>query len=549
MKEFMERRDLAVSFALSAVLDLMVIIAAPAHIPALLPLVALQGVLALFKFRLGQAWLSLRKALYFYYIAFSYICYLLVGALMGPELPLAFMVAYYALALVLVGWNLAVRIIIRKSGRELQAPKVVRIVWEWVDAILWSLIMVAVVNTFVFQIYVIPTESMVPTYRVGDRPFVLKALSGPTIPLTSIKLPRIHRPDRGDIIVVKNTRPQYDHSLKGEASRFFNDLLFMSTFTLVNLNVDRNGDPLADPLVKRVIAREGDRLSMVDNQLYVQKTEGGEWLKADWAPYIPVTPAPRVKVVPLPADLATFLDDQDAAINALDPDAWYPAARQRLAALGTSLKARPFLPQAPEAFDYQDANLHALTQESFTALLGGLVWDLQRNPVPAGDALPESLAFFLTRPGLPGPELYWTKCLRTELYLKGKLLDIVEALVQNDGSTAAGDKVNQLVQEWQNRVDALFGRYVPGYVMDGNFESRNLEPFPAQGRIGQDEYLAMGDNRYNSLDNRHFSTTPTQRRLVRDAEYSFIYYGINNPYTVRLDDILGFPLFKVWPFD
>ncbi len=72
---------------------------------------------------------------------------------------------------------------------------------EYLEAILWALVLTAFLRTFVLQAFRIPSESMVKTLLVGDFLFVNKFEYGAKVPLTHIRLPGIRRPQRGDIIV------------------------------------------------------------------------------------------------------------------------------------------------------------------------------------------------------------------------------------------------------------------------------------------------------------------------------------------------------------
>ena len=65
------------------------------------------------------------------------------------------------------------------------------------DAVVQAVIMVACIHAVLFQLYVIPTESMVPKFLVHDRVIVTKAQSGPRIPLSPVKLPSLTAPKRG----------------------------------------------------------------------------------------------------------------------------------------------------------------------------------------------------------------------------------------------------------------------------------------------------------------------------------------------------------------
>jgi signal peptidase I len=72
-----------------------------------------------------------------------------------------------------------------KKGRNSRAAI------EWGILIVAALVIAVVIRTFVFQAFYIPSESMIPTLKVGDRVLVNKL---------SYKL---HDPRRGDIVVFK----------------------------------------------------------------------------------------------------------------------------------------------------------------------------------------------------------------------------------------------------------------------------------------------------------------------------------------------------------
>ena len=106
---------------------------------------------------------------------------------------------------------------------------------------------VLLVNIFIFQLYEIPSESMVPEFLIKDRVVVFKTPSGPKFPLSDVGLPAFRSYKRGDIVVFRN--PHYETTRKSEVKTLFLRL-FMLTFTKVNLNVDEYGEMKADPLVK-----------------------------------------------------------------------------------------------------------------------------------------------------------------------------------------------------------------------------------------------------------------------------------------------------------
>ena len=155
----------------------------------------------------------------------------------------------------------------RKVKRPLKSH-----IWENVDAVVQSIIIVIILQHFIFQLYVIPSESMVPTYLIQDRTLVTKYQSGPSIPLTRWKLPVLNRPRRGDIVVFQS--PEYTH--KTLAKRVFQQFVYYITLTMVDIDTDANGNPRKRFIVKRLIGEPGEKLLMVDDQVYV-KREGEEF--------------------------------------------------------------------------------------------------------------------------------------------------------------------------------------------------------------------------------------------------------------------------------
>jgi len=63
------------------------------------------------------------------------------------------------------------------------------IVIEWLDALIFAVIAVTLINIFLFQNYKIPTGSMEKSLLIGDRLFVSKIAYGPRMPYTPIAVP------------------------------------------------------------------------------------------------------------------------------------------------------------------------------------------------------------------------------------------------------------------------------------------------------------------------------------------------------------------------
>ncbi|MGD1833425.1 MAG: signal peptidase I [Sphaerochaetaceae bacterium] len=124
---------------------------------------------------------------------------------------------------------------------------------SWVDAIVFAVIFVLILNQFLFQLFMIPTPSMVDTLLVKDRVYVSKTSYGIEIYPTGPKI-FSSAPLRDDVIVFYN--PQYES--KGPVFDILSQMLYMATFSLVNIDVDENGNPRERLYVKRAAALNQD---------------------------------------------------------------------------------------------------------------------------------------------------------------------------------------------------------------------------------------------------------------------------------------------------
>lgn len=89
--------------------------------------------------------------------------------------------------------------------------KTVRTVMSWVDAIVFALLAVYLVNIYFFQNYQIPTSSLEKTLLVGDFLFVSKMSYGPRAPMTPLTMPLTQHtmPVTGTKSYID--RPQWDY--------------------------------------------------------------------------------------------------------------------------------------------------------------------------------------------------------------------------------------------------------------------------------------------------------------------------------------------------
>ncbi len=107
-----------------------------------------------------------------------------------------------------------------KDGKK--SPAII----EWLDALIFALVAVYIINIFLFQNYKIPTSSLEKTMMVGDHLFVSKLSYGPRMPITPIAFPLVQ-----NTFPIINTnsftmRPKWDYKrLKGFGEIKRNDIV------------------------------------------------------------------------------------------------------------------------------------------------------------------------------------------------------------------------------------------------------------------------------------------------------------------------------------
>lgn len=157
----------------------------------------------------------------------------------------------------------------QKEKQKLKNPVV-----DWIEAFLWSALMVLLVNQYFFQAYEIPSASMVKTLLVKDRLFVNKLVYGPEVLPGIGKLPGYDTPHRGDIIIFEN--PSYIS--KGPTFDLAQRLIYMLTLSLVDIDRDAvTGQPKIHFLIKRGAAYDGDRVRFRQGAVEIKLPGESQW--------------------------------------------------------------------------------------------------------------------------------------------------------------------------------------------------------------------------------------------------------------------------------
>ncbi len=196
---------------------------------------------------------------------------------------------------------------------------------EWIDALIFAVVAVSLINIFIFQNYKIPTPSMEGTLLVGDHLYVSKTAYGPRTPETPLAIPFIpnvvfnkttyldwiklpykrlkgfSKVKRDDIVVFNFPNSdtvaleKADHRLYAKGNFDYFDLVNDEAYSLMNRDKEKNNRSLPfevyreyarkqlhkmydietrpvdrrDNYIKRCVAIPGDTLVVIDNNVIV----------------------------------------------------------------------------------------------------------------------------------------------------------------------------------------------------------------------------------------------------------------------------------------
>lgn len=435
---------------------------------------------------------------------------------------------------------------------------------EWIDALIQAAFMVLLINIFIFQLYEIPSESMVPTFMIKDKVFVFKTLSAPKFPMTGISLPSLRKYDRGDVVVLKN--PKYARTPKTEAKTFLSQFLYMITATKVNIDkTDEMGRMKADPLVKRITGVPGEQLVMVGGVLYhrnnldsdfvpVSEDSGwSNWLLSD----LPADDKEYIAYYPL-----SLLDPSGQVYSGMPDSALWKLEKEnyeqilfvedeikhfsleeissncRKTALDFEKYQAEYGKNSGRKFAFSDSFFNVFSLGGASNTEDAVARDLL-NSSDGSEFFASFMTDWIETAQLKRDpfESYMFK-LNTLIKLTyGRLIvEKVKSIVQNSS-------IEYLTDSYVSTLKNSLRRYVM-YVMLN--DQRNMPVFPKDSLIPENCFFMMGDNRFNSLDLRH-SYSYHKESLDKNDKYSFWYNSNLEPQYINKTDILGTAIFRFWP--
>lgn len=485
--------------------------------------------------------------------------------------------------------------------------------YDWIDVIVQAIIIALVIQQFLFQMYQIPSESMVPTFLIGDRVIVNKTIYGPQIPLTEWKLPSPIKPKVGDIVVFRNPEgddPDSDIRYKNVFVRIFHPFVYMLTLSMVDIDKKDNGEPKERFIVKRLAAKDGEKICVLNDVVY-KKSRESQNEKNQWKPMSQIEyqreygytdlyfdTNPKMQRQGMTKELRQILDESQKLVNeSVVDDLKNEIATNKKLFLNNlkGLDRNIFDTLASSVVinssKYNEINNMLFQLQEYIFGINIYKKNSQLDDKEIFDKYPKYLekyhysillnlvkelseysnkkdivSYFDNE--IKTDVLYSTNLNPYDQYMKklNTLYKIYKLKLFNHIVKSYKDRsLSSLLQSEDLKKFDIYKElhsfytmsiYIDGFLFGSSFNDtfsvRNFMEYPngEQNFLKKDEFFVMGDNRYNSLDSR-LGYVNREERLDKDDSGEFCKKVITKwkPHTIKMKHILGKAVAIYFPVD
>ena len=344
-------------------------------------------------------------------------------------------------------------------------------VLDWVDAILFAVVVVTLINIFFFQSFKIPSSSMESTLYTGDRLFVSKLTYGAKMPQTPLTIPFTHNVIGGKESYSTSIQWKY-RRLKGFRNVENGDIV---VFNFPNGDTVLCNNPQQDyHAAVRIAGRDFVQSRMGD--IKVRPTD-----KKDH--YVK-------RCVAIPGD-SLMVRDGFVWINGVQQEV-YPGVQlsYRVVTTGQRINQKILDKMGINQQElYFDSALPGYPEMPLTAESLAEIKSL--NAVVSVDANLESYSEEMALELFPFCETGWTRDSYGPLWIPKK------------GATVKLDEQN--LPFYERIISDYEGGDVQKALKEGEYTFK------------MDYYFMMGDNRHNSLDSRYWGFVPEDHIVGRPA--------------------------------